>query len=28
VLEQLLDHCVAQKILRRRPSLDELFAPV
>jgi 4,5-dihydroxyphthalate decarboxylase len=28
VLEQLVDHCVAQKILRRRPSLDELFAPV
>ena len=28
VVEQLLDHCVAQRILRRRPSLDELFAPV
>jgi 4,5-dihydroxyphthalate decarboxylase len=26
VLEQLIDHCVAQKILRRRPSVDELFA--
>ena len=28
VLEQLIDHCVAQKILRRRSALDELFAPV
>jgi 4,5-dihydroxyphthalate decarboxylase len=28
VLEQLIDHCVAQKILRRRPAVDELFAPV
>ncbi len=28
VLEQLLDHCVAQGILQRRPTLDELFAPV
>lgn len=28
VLQQLVDHCVAQKILRRRPSVDELFAPV
>jgi 4,5-dihydroxyphthalate decarboxylase len=26
VVEQLLDHCVAQGILTRRPSLDELFA--
>jgi 4,5-dihydroxyphthalate decarboxylase len=26
VLEELLDHAVAQRILRRRPSLDELFA--
>jgi hypothetical protein len=25
VLEQLIDHAVAQKILRRRPSVDELF---
>jgi 4,5-dihydroxyphthalate decarboxylase len=25
VVEQLIDHCVAQKILRRRPALDELF---
>jgi 4,5-dihydroxyphthalate decarboxylase len=25
VLEQLLDHVVAQKIVRRRPSVDELF---
>src|SRR5689334_7332792 len=24
VVEQLLDHCVAQHILRRRPSVDEL----
>jgi 4,5-dihydroxyphthalate decarboxylase len=28
VLEQLIDHAAAQKILRRRPSVDELFAPV
>jgi len=26
VLEQLVDHAVAQKILRRRPTVDELFA--
>jgi hypothetical protein len=26
VLEQLIDHAVAQKILTRRPSVDELFA--
>lgn len=26
VLEELIDHAVAQRILRRRPSLDELFA--
>jgi 4,5-dihydroxyphthalate decarboxylase len=26
VVEELLDHCVAQGILRRRPSVDELFA--
>jgi 4,5-dihydroxyphthalate decarboxylase len=26
VLEQLLDHAVAQRILGRRPSVDELFA--
>jgi 4,5-dihydroxyphthalate decarboxylase len=26
VLEELVDHAVAQKILRRRPSVDELFA--
>jgi 4,5-dihydroxyphthalate decarboxylase len=25
VVEELLDHAVAQKILRRRPSVDELF---
>jgi 4,5-dihydroxyphthalate decarboxylase len=25
VVEQLIDHCVAQKILRRRTALDELF---
>jgi 4,5-dihydroxyphthalate decarboxylase len=25
VVEQLLDHCVAQHILRRRPALEELF---
>jgi 4,5-dihydroxyphthalate decarboxylase len=28
VIEQLLDHAVAQKILRLRPSVDELFAAV
>lgn len=28
VLEQLLDHAVAQRILRARPSLDDLFARV
>ena len=28
VIEELLDHAVAQKILRRRPAVDELFAPV
>src|SRR5919199_314594 len=28
VLEELVDFAVAQRILRRRPSLDELFAPV
>jgi 4,5-dihydroxyphthalate decarboxylase len=28
VLEQLIDHCVAQKILRRRPTVDELFVSV
>jgi ABC-type nitrate/sulfonate/bicarbonate transport system substrate-binding protein len=28
VLEELIDHALAQKILRRRPVLDELFAPV
>jgi 4,5-dihydroxyphthalate decarboxylase len=27
-VETLLDHCVAQRILPRRPSLDELFALV
>jgi 4,5-dihydroxyphthalate decarboxylase len=26
VLEELIDHAVAQKILQKRPSLDELFA--
>jgi 4,5-dihydroxyphthalate decarboxylase len=25
VVEQLIDHCVAQRILRRRPSVNELF---
>jgi 4,5-dihydroxyphthalate decarboxylase len=25
VLEQLIDHAFAQRILRRRPSVDELF---
>jgi 4,5-dihydroxyphthalate decarboxylase len=28
VVEQLVDHAVAQRILRRRPSVDELFAAV
>jgi 4,5-dihydroxyphthalate decarboxylase len=28
VLEELVDFAVAQRILRRRPSLEELFAPV
>lgn len=28
MLEQLIDHAVAQKIVRRRPSVDELFAAV
>ena len=28
VVDQLLDHAVAQRILRRRPSVDELFAAV
>ena len=28
VVEQLLDHCVAQKILSRRATVDELFAHV
>src|SRR5439155_547600 len=28
VLEQLLDHAVAQKILRRRPTLEELFVSI
>jgi hypothetical protein len=28
VLDELVDHAVAQKILRRRPSLDELFAEI
>jgi 4,5-dihydroxyphthalate decarboxylase len=28
VLEQLVDHAFAQKILRRRPTVDELFARV
>jgi 4,5-dihydroxyphthalate decarboxylase len=28
IIEELLDHAVAQKILRRRPAVDELFAPV
>ncbi|HWJ32523.1 MAG TPA: hypothetical protein VNR59_09305 [Gaiellaceae bacterium] len=28
VLEELIDYAVGQKILRRRPSVDELFAPV
>ena len=28
VIEELLDHAVAQRILRRRPSVEELFFPV
>jgi len=28
VLDELIDHALAQKILRRRPDLDELFVPV
>ena len=28
VLEELVEHALAQKILRRRPDLDALFAPV
>jgi 4,5-dihydroxyphthalate decarboxylase len=28
IIEELLDHAVAQKILRRRPPVEELFAPV
>src|SRR5919204_946874 len=28
VIEELLDHAVAQKILRRRPAVEELFAAV
>jgi 4,5-dihydroxyphthalate decarboxylase len=28
IIDELLDHAVAQKILRRRPAVDELFAPV
>ena len=28
VVEQLIDHAVAQRILRRRPSVDELFVAV
>ena len=28
VVEELLDHAVAQKILRRRPTLDELFVSI
>jgi 4,5-dihydroxyphthalate decarboxylase len=28
VLEELIEHAVAQRILMRRPSLEELFAPV
>jgi 4,5-dihydroxyphthalate decarboxylase len=28
VVEQLIDHAVAQRILRRRPSMDELFVAV
>ena len=28
VIYELIDHALAQKILRRRPDLDELFVPV
>jgi 4,5-dihydroxyphthalate decarboxylase len=28
MIEELLDHAVAQKILRRRPTVEELFAPL
>jgi len=28
MIEELLDHAFAQKILRRRPAVEELFAPV
>jgi 4,5-dihydroxyphthalate decarboxylase len=28
VVEELVDHAVAQKILRRRPAVDELFAAI
>jgi 4,5-dihydroxyphthalate decarboxylase len=28
VVDELLDHAVAQKILRRRPALEELFVPL
>ncbi len=28
IVEELLDHAVAQKILRRRPPLEELFVPL
>src|SRR4051812_43763368 len=28
VLEELIEHALAQKILRRRPDVDSLFAPV
>jgi 4,5-dihydroxyphthalate decarboxylase len=28
VIEELLDHAVAQRILSRRPAVEELFAPV
>jgi len=28
VVEELVDHAVAQKILRRRPALEELFVPL
>jgi 4,5-dihydroxyphthalate decarboxylase len=28
VVEQLIEHAVAQKILRRRPAVDELFAAI
>jgi 4,5-dihydroxyphthalate decarboxylase len=28
MIEELLDHAVAQRILRRRPAVEELFAPV